>query len=226
MPIPSTEPPTETPVWFPPTATPTPLPSPTLPVTPTLDARPRFGALLLNDSFDNPSSWTLERNAFGSIALGKNELTLAISAPEGYLYSLRRDTHVADFYLEITASPSICRGEDEYGLLLRVTPENNFYRFILTCDGQTRFERVQRNRPAVLQPLTPSGAAPPGAPSQSRLAVLAKGRDMVFYISGELQFTVHDPTIAAGTVGVFARAKGGEAVTVNFSDLAVYKALP
>ena len=72
----------------------------------------------------------------GSVALGKNELSLGVSQPPGYLFSLRRGTTLDDFYIEITASPSICRGKDEYGLLLRVSPSSDFFRFGLTCGGR------------------------------------------------------------------------------------------
>ena len=51
------------------------------------------------------------------------------------------------FYLEITVSPSLCRGADQFGLLLRAAPAPDFYRSILTCDGQMRLERVKNGRP-------------------------------------------------------------------------------
>jgi hypothetical protein len=67
---------------------------------------------------------------------------------------------------------------------------------------------------------------PPGAPSSSRLAVSAVGEEMSFFVNGKFQFTVSDPSISEGSIGVFARSMKENAVTVNFSELEVYKTGP
>jgi hypothetical protein len=218
-PVPATSTPTPTIVWFPATSTPTPFATPV--VTPTLDLSPPMGAILLSDDFSDENAWTLSKSVVSSSALGVNELTLALHQPGGYIYSLRNDTLLSDFYLEITASPNLCRGPDEYGLLLRVSPSMEFYRFSLTCDGQVRLDKYFNGVASSPQPLTPSGAVPPGAPSSSRLAVWAKGREMRFYANGEYLFTVSDPSLRNGGLGVFARSNGENDLTVSFSDLVV-----
>ena len=215
---------TPTIVWFPPTATYTPLPTATYNITPTLDTHPTHGNLLFTDDFSDQAQWTLGQNTAGSMALGKKELSLAINQPRGYLYSLRQDTTLSDFYVEITASPSICRGDDEYGLLLRVSPSLNFYRFSLTCFGAVRLDRFLNGQASSPQPPIMSGAVPPGAPSSSRLAVWAMGAEMLFYVNGEYLFAAHDTVLLNGGLGVFARASSEDVVTVNFSQLAVYQA--
>jgi hypothetical protein len=221
-PIPPTQAPTPTIVWFPPTATFT--PAPTLLITPTVVVTPQPGELVLSDDFTNPTPWTLGQTATTSIALGKSELTLALDQPGAYLYSLRKKTELDDFYLEITASPSLCKGPDEYGLLLRVSPSLDFYRFSLTCDGQVRLDKYFQGKASSPQPLTLSSSLPPGAPSSSRLGVWADGKELRFYINNEYQFTISDPSLTSGTLGVFIRSNGDNAVTVSFSDLEVYQA--
>lgn len=220
-PIPATSTPTPTIVWFPPTSTPTPFS--TLPVTPTQDMRPPLGEILFEDKFNDESNWTLTKTSLSSIALGVNELTLALHQAGGYLYSLRKDTLLDDFYLEITANPNLCRGPDEYGLLLRVSPSIEFYRFSLTCDGQARLDKFFNGVASSPQPLMLSGAIPPGAPSISRLAVWAKGKEMRFYANGEFLFSINDPSLRSGGLGVFVRSNGENDITVNFSELVVRK---
>jgi hypothetical protein len=183
---------------------------------------PVFGELLFSDDFTNPDLWTLGRSATGSAALGKQELTLAISGERGYISSLRRQDDLDDFYVEVTASPSICRGEDEYGLLLRVSPSDDFYRFALNCQGEARLDRYLDGKASSPQAPTMSGAIPPGAPSSSRLGARMSGKELQFFANGEYLFTVRDPSLVSGSLGIFARAAGADAVTVNFSDLAVY----
>jgi hypothetical protein len=221
-PLPPTITPTGTPVWFPPTATHTPWAPVTVELTPTMEVQPQFGDLLFRDDFSDDSLWSLGRSAFGSAALGKNELTLAGKQTRRYISSLRAGPQLGDFYAEITASPSICRGLDEYGLLLRASSNEQFYRFALTCDGQVRVDKYFNGRASAPQPLTFHGAVPPGAPSSSRLGVSAAGREFHFYVNGEYVFSVSDPSILSGSLGVFARPAGEDPMTVNFSELVVY----
>jgi hypothetical protein len=223
-PPPPTATPSPTIVWFPATATPTSFPTPV--VTPTLDLRPQAGGeLLLSDDFSDPSAWTLSQTRAASAALGVNELTLALHQPGGYLYSLRSEPLLGDFYLEITASPNLCKDEDEYGLLLRVSPSLDFYRFSLSCAGQARVDKYFNGTASSPQPPVYSGAVPPGAPSASRLAVLAQGRELQFFANDEYLFTVSDPSLVSGSLGVFVRSAGDNDLTVSFSDLVVREAV-
>jgi len=183
--------------------------------------RPGLGVTLLQDDFSQADHWLLSDAVTGRVALGKHELTLAIASEKLYLYSLRDQPVLTDFYLEITASPTLCRGADEYGLLLRVSPALDFYRFSLSCDGRARLDRVYHNQASSPQPWMESGAVPPGAPSISRLGVWAVGKEMRFFANDQYLFTVKDPLLEAGAVGVFARSTGEGALTVSFSDLVV-----
>jgi hypothetical protein len=218
-----TVPATATIEWFPATATNTPLPSPTLPLTPTLNTKPQLGPQLLNDSFSDPTPWKLGKGIDGIAALGQKELTLAIARPHRTLVSLRRQPSLSDFYLEVTASPSICRGEDEYGVMFHVTPRGDYFRFVVTCDGKTRVDRFFNQQGSTPQPLVVSGSVPLGAPSSSRLGVYSIGRQMLFYINGEYLFKVSDPTLPSGGIGLYARAAAEDVVTVNFLNLVVYQ---
>ncbi len=222
-PLPPTATPTTTPIWFPPTATPTPFL--TQVVTPTLDVQPGAGDIILQDDFSQGEGWALAQTNAASVAIGKNELTLALHQPGGYLYSMRKEPLLGDFYLEITASPNLCKDADEYGLLLRATASQEFYRFALSCDGQMRVDKYFNGTASSPQPWTPSGEVPPGAPSTSRLGVWAKGREMRFYVNDQYQFTVSDPSIPSGSLGVFVRSAGENDLTVSFSDLVIREAV-
>jgi hypothetical protein len=184
--------------------------------------RPQFGNVLFEDDFSTEEGWTITQTDQGSIAYGKSELTIAIGETNEYLYSVRDNPTFTDFYLEITASPSLCRGEDEYGVLFRVTGTMYYYRYSLSCDGQVRLDGVKNEQAFSPQPWLYSGSVPPGAPSSSRLGVLAVGEDMSFYINDQFQFSIQDRQFTSGGLGVFARSVNKEAVTINFSDLVVY----
>ncbi|NJD58010.1 MAG: hypothetical protein FIA98_01245 [Anaerolineae bacterium] len=212
---------TPTIIWFPPTTTYTPFPTPV--ITPTADLRPKTGQVLLEDDFSDPAAWSLSRTDAGSVALGKNELTIAIAETNAYLYTLRDEPKFTDFYLEITAETSLCQKLDEYGVLFRLQSSGDYYRFALSCNGQVRLDRLINGQASSPQPWMLSGAVPPGAPATSRLGISAKGSAMSFFVNGEYQFSVQDPLLSSGSLGLFARSTNNMAVTVNFSDLLVYE---
>lgn len=219
---PPTDTPTPTIVWFPATATITPFPTTT--IQPTPDQRPGIGDLIFSDDFSDPSAWTQSRTAEGSVAVVNNELTIAIAEDNerAYLSSVREQPVFSNFYVEITASPSLCQGKDEYGLLLRVSPGLDYYRYSLSCDGNLRLDRVVQGQASSPQPWLLSWSVPPGAPSIVRLGVWAYGDEMRFFVGDVYQFTVRDPLLSSGGFGVFARSASDMAVTVNFSALDVY----
>jgi hypothetical protein len=211
--------PTPTIVWFPPTATFTPYPTPVIIPTPNL--LDGIGDVLLEDDFSTADMWSLTSNAEGGVALSKNELTIAIKGSKAYYYSIREEPVLSDFYVEITANPNLCKGADEYGLLLRVSESGDYYRFSLSCDSQVRLDRVIGSTASSPQPWMLSGDVPPGAPSISRLSVRAEGKEMRFFVNGQHQFTVTDPLLPTGRLGIFARSTGANAVTINFSNLVI-----
>lgn len=213
--------PTSTPtvVWFPPTPTFTPYPTPV--VTPTLEMMTGIGEVLLKDDFSTADKWSLHSSMEGGVALSKGELTVAIQGSKTFIYSIREEPVLSDFFIEITANPNLCKGADEYGLLLRVSETEDYYRFSLSCDSQVRLDRVIGLAASSPQPWLLSGDVPPGAPSISRLGAWLSGNEMRFFVNGNHQFTVTDPMLKSGRIGIFARSTGENAVTVNFSDLVI-----
>jgi hypothetical protein len=211
-------------VWFPPTATSTPFPTAT--IQPTQEMKPGIGEILLSDNFQTGSEWLLGTTTSTSVAIGKNELTIAITAPHAYAYSYRDQPKLSDFYVEIDANPTLCRATDEYGLLLRFASPNDFYRFGITCDGQVSLDRVYKGKASSPQPWISSGVVTAAAPSTSHLAVWAVGKEIRCFVNGIYLFSVMDPTIPSGSLGVYAAASGNLAVTVNFSNLVVREITP
>lgn len=198
----------------------TPFPTPTA-ITPTPEQRPGIGEILLTDNFTSNSGWNSSTSLSGSVSVGGGEITFALSEPKTYLSSIRDQPLFDDYYLEITANPSLCKADDEYGLLLRVSPNHDYYRFSLSCDGRARVDRLVNNEASSPQPWVTSGAIPLGGPSLSVLAVWAVGEEFRFFVNDEYLFTIRDPILTSGGLGLFARSNGDRVVTVNFKDLIV-----
>jgi len=215
---------TPTVIWFPPTSTSTPIP--TVMRSPTPELRPGIGSSLLNDDFRTIEHWVAGNPGHGTVALGLDEISLAITQPRGYLFSFRDEPTLDNFYLEITASPSLCTGSDEYGLLLRYNSPVDFYRLSLSCDGRTRLDKLVGGTASSPQLWLGSSSIPSAAPSSSRIGVWAVGNEFRFFINDEFQFGINDRILSHGLIGVFARSGGENAVTVSFSNLVIYQVLP
>lgn len=213
-----TPPPTQTIIWFPPSATATRLAVPTYTGTPEMS--PGIGKPILQDGFSDDSAWDIATSDTGSTSINDDRLTLSVE-PLYYISSMRRQLTLTDFYAEITARPNLCRGEDNYGIIIRGVG-NYFYRFVLTCDRQVRAERISGGTKLPIHEPVPSGDAP-GAPGEVRIGIWAVGSEMRLFLNGRFQFSVTEPTFPSGAIGVFVRSAGDTPVTVTFSDLEVYE---
>ena len=211
--------PSPTIVWFPPSATPTPEVFPTK--VPTPEQKPGIGSIAMTDNFSSSLVWNTASSDQASIQVSNDQLTIAVQ-PGVFADSFRTDVILSDFYAEITASPSLCKGQDEYGFLFRARGTAAFYTYALSCDGKARVERTSVATHLPLQPPTLSGDVPTGAPAQTRLGVWAVGSDLRFFLNGRYQFSVSDPSYPSGGIGVFAHSTGDTPVTVAFSNLIVY----
>jgi hypothetical protein len=220
-PIPVTEAPTATIVWFPPTNTPTIFPTQT--VQPTPDLRPGVGDLLLNDSFDQPELWNTSTGSLASATVTGDKLLLSISG-QGPLSisSLRTQPLLEDFYAEVNVSLSLCGDQDQFGVIYRASPGDNYYRFVVRCNGQVRMERSLSGSRQPLQDWLSSGDAPSAAPAQIKLGMWVAGNEMRFFLNDNYQFTARDPILHQGALGFFVYANGSTPITASFSDLSVY----
>ena len=217
--------PTETPLptatinWFPASATPTLQVLSTQPPTP--EMRPGIGDEIISDDFSDPSLWNISASNQASADIKNNRLTLSVQN-QVYMFSLRQELVLDNYYAEITARPSLCRNEDNYGLLVRASAID-YYRFVLACNGTVRAERISGGTRLVLQQPLASGDVPPGAPGEVRIGLWAVGKEMRLFLNGRYQFSISDTNYASGMLGVFVNSAGTTAMIVSFSDLTVQR---
>lgn len=212
---------TATIVWFPPTHTPTPFPT-SAPRQATPEQRPALGEVVLRDTFDSKAGWSTGQFAGGIASYSRSRLDVVAQGAVGAsLVSLRSGAIPTDAYIEISATPSLCRGKDSYGLVFRAEGEMSHYRLIITCEGQLRVERWRPAEAGVVQDWTPSGQVPSGAPVALRLGIWMFRDEMRVFINDIYQFSARDPLLQGVQLGVFVRASAADAVSVSFSDLVV-----
>jgi hypothetical protein len=220
-PVPATETPTATMVWFPPTPTPTIFPTRT--ILPTPQQRPGLHELLFEDPFDQPALWNTSTASWASATVTRNRLNLSISGQGPVsITSLRSEPELGDFYAQATVRLSLCGPKDQFGMVFRAAPGDNFYRFTVRCDGQVRLERSLSGSSAPLVDWLASGDAPSGAPAEVILGVWAVGNEMRFFLNDHQQFILRDPVLHTGMLGFFVLASGATPITASFSDLSGY----
>jgi hypothetical protein len=219
IPIPTQTPlPTPTFNWFPASETPEPE-AVTTQSFPTLEMSPDLGEITLTDSFTRASLWNTATSDKASAEVLNGQLNLAASS-NFFMYSLRENLTVDNFYMEITAQPSLCRGTDTYGVLVRASAVA-YYRFSLTCDGNVSAERNSGSKRLLLQSSVVSGDAPRGAPAEIRIGVWAGGTQMRLFLNDHFQFSINDANYDSGTVGVFVNSASTNPIIVSFSELTI-----
>jgi hypothetical protein len=211
--------PTATIIWFPPSLTPTLAVFATYPATP--EMRPGLEGAFLTDNFSDSTLWDTATSDEASAEIEGNRLTLAVQS-DIYITSLRHELVLNDYYAEITARPSLCRGDDSYGLLVHASG-GTYYRFALACNGSVHADRLTNGRRLNLQKPLPSGDVPPGAPGEVRIGVWTDGSEMRLFLNGRYQFSITDPSFPNGTLGVFVNSAGSTAAVISFSDLIIQK---
>lgn len=216
--------PTATIDWFPATETPTPRPS--LQPSPTADLHPGVGKLVLQDDFTDEDAWPTTSSNTATVALANQSISLTLRERADYLLVTRDPPTIGDFYMEVTASPSLCSKNNEYGIIVRAQPNGAQFRFVLSCNGTAKVERFYNGALSLETEVVESGLIPAVTPSSSRLAVWASGEQLRFFVNDFHLFTVRDSVLYRGNVGVFIRARGTAALSVSFSDLSLWALEP
>lgn len=202
-----------------PTRTWTPLAS----ATPTRDPQAGLGRLLFADSFDQATPWELTISPGAGATVSQGRLSLAISSPREYHWSVRPDPSAADFYATVVVHTEVCSPGDEFGLIARANTLGEQYRFLIGCDGSARITRRLEAGSRALTLRVESPAILPGAPSVNRLAVRARGLDLILLVNGQEIVSARDAALVRGFFGLIARAGPAGQVSVGFDDFNVYE---
>lgn len=205
-----------------PTASLTPAPSP----SPTPSLLTELGAIAFDARFTDGEGWALGSDTGGGASLSSDSLVLAVSLPNASRYVLAPAPPVADFLLEASLRASLCTGADEIGVMFRVSPQGDHYRFTLDCQGDARVTRVTGGVAVSLAgPLDVPGAIP-GAPARNHLSVLGRSDSFTFLVNGEQILTLRDPLLPSGLVGFFVRSSSQGQTTAALTALRLWTLLP
>lgn len=210
--------PTATRDWFPATATNTPVKG-EIDQTPTQDLRPIDNPVILTDDFSEENGWeTINTNSMVAV-YGQNELSLALREAKGTVYSFNSNPIPDDYYLELGIEPNLCTGEDHYGLAFRTQSKQDFYRVMISCQGNIRLDLVRGSGAVRLVETQQYAPIFSGPDASIKLNVWLVDNGVKIYINDVLQLEYYKLQWYAGGIGVFARSAGENALSVSFNDL-------
>lgn len=220
-----TQPPSTPTFFFPtlvPTATMTPPPSP----TPTPDIIAGLGPTLFQDRFSTQSGWETRDTRVGGASYLEGRYSLAVNEPHTFYSAISPAPAFSDGYLEVQARAILCSEGDTYGLIFRVTPDGDHYRYTLSCGGAVRVSRISGQEEFVLIPDTQTNALLSGFLVDNRLAVIMAGDQFRFFLNGVEIFTDQDDALSFGAAGLIVRARSGGQTTVSFDNFTVRNLKP
>ena len=196
------------------------------PATP--DSNEAVGDAVYQDKLDGTGGWFWtfadEVATFGVVD-GKLKGVMK-AANSGWRFTISPDTlQLGSQQVSLNSHTVACGPNDEYGLMLRVKPDQSDslfsgYLLKLRCSGQASFDVISGTARRALVDWTASPAIKTGAPADNTLLVWSAGSEFRCYVNGQYLFTANDSTLKAGFYGIYLydRTAGGE--TVIFDTLA------
>lgn len=209
---------------------PTLIPTTTLTSAPTSSPTPPpvlgIGDLLYYANFESSQSWDLRATDRGGSSIYDGQLNLAVRQQNSFFFIRVPAPEQDDFYFEVNLRSDVCEDGDEYGIMFRLGPLYNHYRFSLTCEGLARVSRILDDQEVVLIPPTETYAVFPGLRIENHLAVWASGTQFRFFINDQEVFSIQDKELEAGGFGLFVRSRRSQQTTVSFDDVALHALQP
>ena len=179
--------------------------------------------LVIADDFSDENLWETSQAQSGNVAFGVENLTLAVARPSTSLFSLSEHEIPESFALEITLQPTLCEPSDQVGIIFWYQSNNDFHRLLITCGGQIRLELVQDGQSYVLHDWEQAAQMALASPASNRISLWVNDGQFQLFINDVFQFEEGVVSDLSGGLGVFARTISGDAMTVRFSNLEIYR---
>ncbi|NJL94941.1 MAG: hypothetical protein HC915_15085 [Anaerolineae bacterium] len=183
----------------------------------------RQGALLLEEPFDDLSSWERFTAQEQNIALGVEGGQYRASAGgSGFIWGLNETTH-SDVILEVTAQQQSSAPENAYGVMCRADPSNNGdgYYFVVGGNGLAAIGRGEGDTVEFLAE-GESDHVNTGRSENTLLAVCV-GDYLALYVNGEFVMETRDERYGSGYAGLaIGSFDAGEPIEVLFDNLRIW----
>lgn len=170
------------------------------------------------------NGWILEGDEHGSTAVVNEQLVVTVNAPNTLQYTTLTEIVFDDFVVEVDTYQRSGSPDSSFGLLLRLQPDQSFYRYDITGDGNFIVERhnADGSWTRLIPDWSPSEAINPGLNVANRLKVIANGPTLSFYVNDILLTQVNDAQLESGAIALDAGTFGSGNLQVSFDNIVVY----
>ena len=172
------------------------------------------------ETFDDAGDWQLSADAAASVAVTDGVLRIHVFELGQVAWAAASRTY-SDFHLTVEATQVSGPDDNEYGVLVRMAGDQQFYVFSISGDGYARAAWYSSGSWNLLGPdWMPSDAIHQGA-ATNVLEVEARGATFVFSVNGTPVLQVEDVQLTKGDVGLYAGAFNEADVVIDFDNLEV-----
>lgn len=172
------------------------------------------------EPFDDAGNWQLSADAAASVAVADGVLRIHVFELGQVAWAAASRTY-SDFHLTVEATQVSGPDDNEYGVLVRMAGDQQFYVFSISGDGYARAAWYSSGSWNLLgQDWMPSDTIRQGA-ATNVLEVEARGATFIFSVNGTQVLQVEDAQLTKGDIGLYAGAFNEANVVVDFDNLEV-----
>jgi hypothetical protein len=172
------------------------------------------------ENFDDVEDWRLSTDAAASVDVEGGALHIRVQQP-GQVAWAASERKFGDFELRVEATQVDGPVNNEYGVLIRMQGDDEFYAFSVSGDGYVRAARYAAASWSLLgSDWMPHDAVQQGS-ATNVLEVIAEGATFSFLVNGEQVLAVEDDALERGGIGLYAGAFDMPDVHIAFDNLTV-----
>jgi serine/threonine-protein kinase len=178
------------------------------------------GIVLFSDEFSNPNSgWPTIENAQGKYSYQTDGYHISVYEMNAVPWaSMNRQDDNVSIYVD--ARPVTEGANGYYGLLCRISDDQNFYYFVIQNNGDYAIGKYKDGGFQPLEGWTPSDAINPGSQT-NQLKADCVGNILRFYVNDILLAEVTDTEFSSGFSGLVASALDSQGFEVVFDDFLI-----
>lgn len=173
-----------------------------------------------NETFDDAGDWQLSADAAASVAVMDGALRVHVFELGQVAWAAAGRTY-SDFRLTVEATQASGPDDNEYGVLIRMAGDKQFYVFSISGDGYARIARYNNGSWSILGPDWVESAAIHQGAATNVLEIEARGTTFMFNVNGTQVLQVEDAQLAKGDIGLYAGAFNEADVVIDFDNLEV-----
>jgi len=183
------------------------------------------GSILFEDQFvrGQTGNWLTDTDVAGQSLVIDETLVIQVSEPNTVQYVTLQDPEFSDFILEFDVTQLEGSRNSTHGVLLRVTSSEQFYRFVLTGNGEFAVEKYMAGGgwDRLTDGWLETGAILRGNNQTNQVRIEAIGVSMVFYVNSQLVTQIVDPSYERGRIAFSAGTFGVPGSRVAFDNVMV-----